>query len=500
MAVNEKVWFCIGSQHGWEQSAREATNAFKDVGRGSALVKRAFDAVFSVLGLIVLSPFFLLVAVLVKFSDGGPIFFHQQRVGQFGKNFFLWKFRTMIVDAERLGISVTKDGDPRITRVGRYLRKWKLDELPQLWNVLKGEMSFVGPRPEVPRYVEQYTPLQREILKYKPGITDLATLVFRDEEMLLRSAGCVEDFYIKHCVPRKIELNRQYATKANLAQDIWIIVQTLCPYWIGVLTIYGSALLASFWVAYMLRFEFQVPVEEFEQFQRYWMAVLGLKLFFLLWRKQFHGLLSYFSVPELEQIGTALGAAFLLEMGAWWLTAGNWAPSRSIILIDFLLSLFLLCSIRLTFRLLREKYFTQKSRTDAPALRVAIIGAGELGSKLARKLASNQSLGRKVAAFFDDDPEKWQKDLHGIEIVGMPECLLNGEWVEKLDEVLIAMPHASLERLRQINNMLASTNLKFRAVPSLDQLATGKVAFATTRSTAIEDLLAKPAAETSLAG
>lgn len=493
MAVNEKVWFCVEAHNGWEQAVQQMPTTFKDVGRGSALAKRVFDLVFSTLGLIVLSPLFLFVSLLVKCSDWGPIFFRQQRVGQFGRNFFLWKFRTMIVDAEKIGVSVTKDGDPRITRVGRYLRKWKLDELPQLWNVLRGDMSFVGPRPEVPRYVEQYSPVQREILKYKPGITDLATLVFRDEEMLLRSASCVEDFYIKHCVPRKIELNRQYATKANLVQDIWIIVQTLCPYWIGVVTIYGSALLASFWFAYMLRFEFDVPPDEFAQFQRFWLPVLGLKLFLLLWRNQFRGLLSYFSVPELEQIGTALGTAFIVEMVAWIFTRGHWLPSRSIIMIDAFLSLFLLCSIRLTFRLLREKYFTQKSHADAKPLRVAVIGAGELGSKLARKLATNKGLGRQVAVFFDDDPEKWQKDLHGIEIVGMPECLLNGEWVEKLDEVIIAMPHASPERLRQINNMLASTNLKFRSLPSLDQLATGKVEFANTRAVAIEDLLGKPA-------
>ena len=500
MSANNKIWFCFESQRQLEQATRQGASAFKDVGAYNALAKRAFDTAFAVGGLLVLGPLFLLVLILVKCSDGGPIFFRQQRVGQFGKNFWLWKFRTMIVDAERLGISVTKDGDPRITRLGRYLRRWKLDELPQLWNVLKGEMSFVGPRPEVPRYVEQYSPAQREILKYKPGITDLATLVFRDEEMLLRSANSVEDFYLKHCVPRKIELNRQYAKKANLAQDIWIIVQTLCPYWVGVLTIYGAALLASFWFAHMLRFEFEVPPIEFIQFQKYWLPVLLLKVCLLLWRKQFNGLLSYFSVPELEQIGTALGSAFAIEMTTWYVFGGNWAPARSIILIDSFLSLFFLCSIRMAFRLLRERYFSQKSCVETEMLRVAIIGAGELGAKLARKLASNKSLGRTVTAFFDDDPEKWQKDLHEIPVIGMPECLLNGEWVEKLDEVIVAMPHASPERLRQINNMLVNTSLKYRSVPSLDQLATGSIEFASPRAMAIEDLLGKQSANTSVAG
>jgi lipopolysaccharide/colanic/teichoic acid biosynthesis glycosyltransferase len=165
----------------------------------------------------------------------------------------------MVANAEKLGLPLTKDGDPRITRIGRFLRKTKLDELPQLWNVFKGEMSFVGPRPEVPRFVEQYTPEQREILVYKPGITDSATLVFRDEEVLLRNAKNLESFYVQYSIPRKVKLNLQYAGKANLLQDVWIILQTLCPYWLAVVSIYMVVLATSFWLSYLLRFEFSVP-------------------------------------------------------------------------------------------------------------------------------------------------------------------------------------------------------------------------------------------------
>ena len=192
--------------------------------------KRLYDLCFATLGLLVLGVPLLLIACAVKLSDFGPVFFKQQRVGQRGRLFWIWKFRSMVVNADRLGLSVTRDRDPRITRVGRMLRKTKLDELPQLWNVFRGDMSFVGPRPEVPRYVERYTTAQREILKLKPGITDLATLEFRDEESLLAAAGDVETFYVEHCVPRKIELNLLYAAKASLWQDTLIILQTLCPW------------------------------------------------------------------------------------------------------------------------------------------------------------------------------------------------------------------------------------------------------------------------------
>ena len=203
--------------------------------------KCLFDMVFASVGLLVLAPAGLLIALLIKLSDGGPVFYRQTRIGQLGKPFRIWKFRSMVVNADKIGVQFTKDEDPRITRIGRFLRKTKLDELPQLWNVLVGDMSFVGPRPEVSRYVDRYTPEQREILKYKPGITDMAPLLFRDEEALLRGTVDVEGFYLQYCLPKKIELNREHAERASLLRDIWIIMQTLCPYWLGVLAIYGVA-------------------------------------------------------------------------------------------------------------------------------------------------------------------------------------------------------------------------------------------------------------------
>ncbi len=193
------------------------------------LAKRTYDLVFAAAGLLVLSPLLLLIAVVVKLSDWGPIFFLQRRIGQYGRPFWIWKFRTMIVNAEKQGSSVTRAGDHRVTPVGGILRKTKLDELPQLWNVLRGEMSLVGPRPEVPRYVDRYTPAQRHVLNLKPGITDLASLEFRREEELLRNVGDTEKFYIEHCLPKKIELNLHYHRHANMWQDTRIILLSLIP-------------------------------------------------------------------------------------------------------------------------------------------------------------------------------------------------------------------------------------------------------------------------------
>ncbi len=155
--------------------------------------KRIADVVLSASGLVLLAPLGGLIALVVKLGDGGSVFFTQQRIGLNGRPFSILKFRTMVPNAESLGPGVTQGLDARVTRVGRLLRRTKLDELPQLLNVFKGEMSFVGPRPEVPRYTQRYTEAQREILRYKPGITDLATVRFRNEEDLLAGASDPED-------------------------------------------------------------------------------------------------------------------------------------------------------------------------------------------------------------------------------------------------------------------------------------------------------------------
>src|SRR5438552_4692290 len=181
----------------------------------NTIAKRLFDIVGAALGLLILSPLALAIGCLIKLSDRGPIFYGQDRVGQFGKRFRIWKFRSMVVNADKLGPPLTQEEDRRITAIGRFLRRTKLDELPQLWNVLVGEISFVGPRPEVPRYVDQYTPEQREVLRLKPGITDMASMLFSNEQELLKGASDLEGFYLRHCLPKKIELNRQYAARAN---------------------------------------------------------------------------------------------------------------------------------------------------------------------------------------------------------------------------------------------------------------------------------------------
>ena len=196
------------------------------------MAKRAFDVIFSAAGLILLWPLVLLVAFLIKLDDRGPIFYRQPRVGRLGRGFRIIKFRTMRQGADKAGPSITAASDSRITRVGQWLRKIKVDELPQLWNVLRGEMSFVGPRPEVPRYVALYTPEQRRVLELTPGITDEASIEFRDEEALLAAAADPESYYVDYCIPRKIAINLAYAKRANAFQDMAVIIRTIRSVWL----------------------------------------------------------------------------------------------------------------------------------------------------------------------------------------------------------------------------------------------------------------------------
>lgn len=428
------------------------------------VLKRLFDVVTAGLGLLLLLPLGLLIALIIKLSDGGPVFYTQRRIGQFGRPFPIRKFRSMVVNAEKLGLPVTPEGDPRVTWMGRLLRKTKLDELPQLWNVLVGQMSFVGPRPEVPRYVDTYTPAQREILQLKPGITDLASVLFRNEEELLRGSADVEDFYVRYCLPRKIDLNRRYAARAGVLQDVWIIVQTLCPYWVGLLTIYGFTLAASLLMAYLLRFDFDLPRRDFEDFVRVLPWMVTPQLLLLLWLGQFRGLLSYFRLPELRQTVTALGLAFLVQLAIWNILPASILPARSILPLDFLVSLVGVCGVRLFFRWLRERSSIPNHRTTARPSRIAIIGTGELATNLALDLARNNDSGRRVVAFFGDDPHSWHKRPHDIPVVGMPECIMNREWMGQLDEVIIALPDEDATRAKEVGELLKGSRLKVTSV------------------------------------
>ncbi len=202
------------------QSGKSLNNMVDD------FLRRSVDIMASLIGVVVLFPLFILVGIAIKWDSPGPVFYRARRVGRYGREFRLWKFRTMVADAESQGPGITASGDSRITRVGHFLRRTKIDELPQLVNVLLGDMSLVGPRPEDPRYVALYTSEQRKILEVRPGITSAASLAYRHEEQLL-SGDDWEEVYRNQVLPDKLAIDLNYLEHRTFLSDIQLIFRTI---------------------------------------------------------------------------------------------------------------------------------------------------------------------------------------------------------------------------------------------------------------------------------
>jgi len=200
---------------------------FGDTGLNQVSMKRFLDIVLSSIGLLVLLPFLPFVAILIKIDSKGPVFFRQERIGKDFRRFMIYKFRTMIVKANKKGALITAGGDRRVTKVGGFLRKYKIDELPQLFNVLRGDMSFVGPRPEVDEYVQRFEMEYKKLLTVRPGITDPAALKYSNEESILGMATAFEEAYTGTILPEKIRLSSQYVDNHTLLTDLKLILMTL---------------------------------------------------------------------------------------------------------------------------------------------------------------------------------------------------------------------------------------------------------------------------------
>lgn len=190
-------------------------------------MKRIFDILFSFIGFILLLPVFILISIIIKIESKGSVFYLQTRVGKNNKDFKIFKFRTMFVGSDKKGLLTVGDRDPRVTKFGYFLRKYKLDEIPQLINVLIGNMSFVGPRPEVRKYVNYYTEKDLKILSIKPGITDYASIHYRNEAELLKSSEDPDSLYINQILPEKIRLNHLYIENTSIYLDFKIILNTI---------------------------------------------------------------------------------------------------------------------------------------------------------------------------------------------------------------------------------------------------------------------------------
>ncbi|HXS83346.1 MAG TPA: SDR family NAD(P)-dependent oxidoreductase [Methylomirabilota bacterium] len=446
-------------------------------------MKRALDVVLSALGLAVLWPAFLVFAALIKAEDGGPVLFRQQRVGRNLKTFFILKFRTMRVDAAESGPAITVRGDDRVTRAGRLLRPLKLDELPQLWNVLVGDMSLVGSRPEVPRYVDLYRAEYTEILKIRPGITDPASIRYRDENQLLDRAEDAERDYVERILPEKLRLSRHYTRNASVGWDIQLVITTLASlfyparavehvvdwltpfrFWVG-FAVQVAALAVANILALLLRFDGHVPSTEQAMFLRVMPLVLVAQVLWMQAFKLFHGAWRYATVRDLRSIAFAItGAQFTWWFAARWLL-GVTHYSRGIAAIDALLCVAFLAGVRIARRLHREL-----KPGGMPLRRVLLVGDEDPMARLVRELVERAGNECEVIGMLNGDPRRKGVRIHGVPVLGTKGELDEVVRRTEPDEILVAMPDASADAREELLRQCRALGRSARLAPDMGRL------------------------------
>jgi FlaA1/EpsC-like NDP-sugar epimerase/lipopolysaccharide/colanic/teichoic acid biosynthesis glycosyltransferase len=405
-------------------------------------VKRALDILLSAGGLLVLSPVLAGVALALRARRDGPVLFRQERVGRNFRPFRILKFRTMVLGAARMGPGITPGTDPRVTRLGAFLRMTKLDELPQLWNVLRGDMSLVGPRPELPQYTRLYEDDYREILRVRPGITDVASLVYRDEAGRLDAEEDPERAYVHDILPDKIRLARTYVSRASLAYDLRILTETLLVLaWparrvehvldslgrvhrplalVAQAVLAAAANLAAMWLVFdggLTRATFEV-------------VLLGLPALLVvrtLWNLAFHLDRDRWRYVGLRELGSLVAATALGTVTFYGITAVVPVLAgypRAVVMVDFVLCLLALAGARIV----RRSQCRFRERTLATR-RVLVVGAGDPAERVVRDLLQHPRVAYEVVGLVGGDGREAGLRIHAVPIAG---------GYDDLDEVLRA--------------------------------------------------------------
>ena len=463
------------------------------------MLKRLVDIVAAALGLLLLSPLLVGVAVLIKLDSAGPVFFRQERVGSYGRSFRIFKFRTMTVSRPTGGTELTVAGDARITRVGAVLRRTKLDELAQLIDVLRGSMSLVGPRPEVPRYVAHYPAAWRErLLSVRPGITDFASVHYQDENTLLASASDPEREYIDVVLPAKLRYALHYVDNPTLASDLQVIgltlrtvfVPSLPSPWKGLnmndsklwpwldqkmsalnprnrawATLTDAlAILACWHVTSLFRLGFERWQPGRPWYDDY--VSFGVVLAYLLAMAITgvpRGLWRFFGFDDFKRIAAAcliagLGSAVVVLM------AQLVAVARAVLLLHPLFCLLALSLMRMAYRMVWENARSRASGEDGEPRRAIVLGAGEAARRLVG--AIHRRDGWTVLAMLDDDPAKRGLRIAGVTVQGGIADLAFPHVLAGASHVIVAMPGASAEVRERVLALARHTGLAVMSVPS----------------------------------
>jgi FlaA1/EpsC-like NDP-sugar epimerase/lipopolysaccharide/colanic/teichoic acid biosynthesis glycosyltransferase len=508
----------------------------------SRVGKRWFDCACAVVGIVVTSPILLLAALAVRLTGAGPVFFRQTRAGRFGRLFRIIKFRTMKWNDFDRGSPLTASGDARVTLVGRFLRRTKIDEFPQLFNIVRGDMSFVGPRPEIPMFVRAYTETERRVLVAKPGVTGPAAIAYVHEEQILAGSEDKESFYRSTILPAKLEMDLEYCSNIRFLRDLQLMMATVVHLfsfrtaagnpganravrqrsdnrtrgnrpWVKRMIptfnfysrgmqfvvdalIFTSALL----IAYVVRFESWPSGSNLRQLL-FWLPVLVvLRLAIYFWRDTYRLIWRFVSLPDAVEIAKSIAMVTAILVAARTLLPGGSVTRDllrlpfSVIILEGLLSL-IGC---LGARALRRVLYSHQRRVDAPGARAAtkrtiLYGAGRAGQLLRRELENNLSV--DVVGFVDDDPQKIGRIISRTRVLGTGENLVQLTKALVIDEVVISMATASRETLLRVTAKCRETRIPVKIIPSVQEILSGRTRISELRETRPEDLLGRQSVE-----
>lgn len=442
--------------------------------------KHTVDFVLALCGVICVLPVLILVAFCIKLDSPGPVFFRQKRVGRDGRLFDIYKFRTMVHGAYAMGSRLTVKRDPRITRLGKLLRWSKLDELPQLFNVLRGEMSLIGPRPEDPHFVKLYTPAQRRVLALRPGIVGPSQIQGRDEvEDYPEGIKDTERYYVEHILPPKLQRDLEYVRTTTFWSDMLLLVRGV---WVTVrgairakylwrrrrrVALMGADVVlsvASYALAMLIRFDWQWP--QFDFIAQTMILVALIRPVVLVYFGAYQGILSYFGIWDAVALFKAVSVGSVAIAGVTYFVGAQQHP-RSVFVIDWALLLLMLTGSRYLLRVLARGRSRRHWHTREKAI---IVGAGHGGEQISRALMDDPASGYRAVGFIDESQERWGSRIHGVKVLGGAAELQLALSANGVRVVFVCLSDLNEATAREVAEICANAKVECRILPALGDL------------------------------